>query len=95
MGERHSMSHRIMSITVRGLLDSRWARWMPDATLTHLDGGYTLISTGNQDMHETGDIMMQLRELGLELVDIEIQATTDAISPTLTHACPAEYSVYA
>ena len=88
------MSHRIMSITVRGLLDSRWARWMPDATLTHLDGGYTLISTGNQDMHETGDIMMQLRELGLEVVAIEIQAVEAAATSEPAQACPAEYSVY-
>ncbi len=57
-------------IRVRGHLDSRWAAWFEDLTLTLEENGNTLISGKVTDQAALFGLLRKVRDAGLPLVSV-------------------------
>lgn len=67
-------------IKIRGHLDPRWSEWFADLTLTHLEGGETLLSGELPDQAALHGLLERIRDLNITLISVTCrsQPTRDA-----------------
>jgi hypothetical protein len=66
-------------IRVRGELDPTWAEWFEDFKLEHTDSNDTLLTGRVGDQAALYGVLIKLRNLGLEL--IQVQRQEDQVHP--------------
>ena len=59
-----------VEIRTRGHLDPSWADWFAGLTLTHLEGGDTLMSGTLPDQAALHGLLQRLRDLGVPLISV-------------------------
>ena len=60
----------IYQIRIKGHLDSRWAGWFEQATITLEDGGSTLLAFPVVDQAALHGLLKKVRDLGLPLLSV-------------------------
>ncbi|MGI6207130.1 MAG: hypothetical protein ACOYEW_02855 [Anaerolineae bacterium] len=59
-----------VEIRTRGHLDPSWADWFAGLTLTHLEGGDTLMSGTLPDQAALHGLLERIRDLNLRLISV-------------------------
>lgn len=60
----------IYKIRIQGQLDSQWADWFNEMTLTHEEDGNTLLTGQVVDQAALHGLLKKIRDLGLTLISI-------------------------
>lgn len=63
---------KLVEIRVEGYLDIDWSDWFGGLKVTHLGDDQSLISGAIEDQSELYGLLSKLRNLGLELVSVNI-----------------------
>lgn len=66
-----------VAIRIRGELDSHWSSWFEDLSVTHVDGGETVLSGEVTDQSALYGLLGRLRDLGLVLLSVESEEVED------------------
>lgn len=61
-----------LQVRVEGLLDSHWSEWLEDLEIIHEDEDHTLMKGLVEDQATIYGILTKLRNLGLNLVLVEV-----------------------
>ena len=59
-----------VAIHIRGELDAHWSSWFEDLSVTHVDGGETVLSGEVKDQSALYGLLGRLRDLGLVLLSV-------------------------
>jgi hypothetical protein len=59
-----------VEIYVQGKLDERWVDWLEGFSLTHTEGGETILTSEVQDQAALYGLIAKLRDLGVKLISI-------------------------
>lgn len=75
MGQTHTSTENhyengIYEIRLKGHLNSRWAEWFEDLTLTLQDNGDTLLTGPVVDQAALHGLLRKVRDLGLPLLSV-------------------------
>lgn len=60
-----------VEIRIKGHLDQRWSDWFAGLTLTHLEGGETLLAGPLPDQAALHGLFEQIRDLNLTLISVK------------------------
>jgi hypothetical protein len=60
----------VYQIRIRGHLDSRWTDWFDGLTITHEEGGDTLLTGPVIDQAALHGLLKKVRDLGMPLVSV-------------------------
>jgi hypothetical protein len=69
-----------VEIRVEGHLDASWADWLENFTITHLEGGETILTGVVKDQAVLYGLIAKLRDLGMKLITVNMQADQNEIS---------------
>jgi hypothetical protein len=64
-------------IRVKGELDPTWAEWFNDFKLEYNDANETLLTGPVDDQAALYGVLIKLRNLGLELIEVQRQAVAN------------------
>ncbi len=64
------MSAQRYTISIRGHLDETWTEWFDGFTITHLQGGDTVLSGPLPDQAALHGVLATLRDLNLPLLSV-------------------------
>lgn len=57
-------------IRIEGYLDAGWSEWLAGLTLTHLEGGVTLLTGSLPDQAALHGLLERIRDLNLTLISM-------------------------
>ena len=64
---------KLVNIRVQGHLDINWSDWFGSFDVTHLADNESLLCGSVEDQSELYGLLSKLRNLGLELVSVNVQ----------------------
>lgn len=62
---------KYVEIRIEGQLDERWAEWLGDLTIQHVENDETILSGHFPDQAALYGLIGKLRDLGLSLISIQ------------------------
>ena len=70
--ERHTLpvKQKVYQIRVEGHLDNSWSEWLDGLTITHEEGGTTVLTGPVVDQPALHGLLVKIRDLGLPLVSV-------------------------
>ena len=67
---KHSLESQVYRIRIKGHLDNSWSEWLDGLTITHEEGGTTLLIGPVADQPALHGVLVKIRDLGLPLVSV-------------------------
>lgn len=71
MEERKQPTHMTYEIKLNGHLDTKWAEWFYDMTITHENNGTTTLYGPLPDQAALHSILLKIRDLNLTLINVQ------------------------
>ena len=70
--EHHTLrvEHKVYQIRVKGHLDHSWSEWFEGLSMTHEEGGTTVLIGPIADQPALHGLLVKIRDLGLPLVSV-------------------------
>jgi hypothetical protein len=65
-----------VEIRVRGQLDGSWSEWFSRLSMTHTEGGETVLAGPIRDQAELRGVLFRLADLGLSLISVTVEKRT-------------------
>lgn len=69
--ERKQPTHTTYEIKLKGHLDTKWAEWLFDMTITHENDGTTTLYGPLPDQAALHTILLKIRDLNLPLINVQ------------------------
>ncbi|MEA3441394.1 MAG: hypothetical protein U9R58_14055 [Chloroflexota bacterium] len=66
-----------VEICVDGCIDEEWSEWFGELTITHIEGGQSVLSGLVIDQTELYSLIAKLSRLGLPLVSVVVSEATE------------------
>ena len=72
-----------IEVRVKGYVETAWSEWFEGLTVTHADGGDTVLSGTVADESALYGVLMKLSRLGLRLISVSVKGVNTPRHETL------------
>jgi hypothetical protein len=69
--DQKNPAHTLYEIKLKGHLDTKWAEWLYDMTITHEKDGSTILYGPLPDQAALHNILLKIRDLNLTLINVQ------------------------